>query len=310
MAAAFRGLMARRPLLAHVAFGGALGATWELVDVMAMLEDDEREEEGESSDDSLTDEDIGLSLSAAAIVGGMQGAAMRWYYPWLESFVEGRFRPPSPSPGPPRARPLLFLAKVAVDHAPALISTVVLHRVSVWQWEKEYGLPADADTLRARAYEVVDRVQGVVADARREVESATSRSLPPLPPPRTATASMPSVADLEQVELIDTILSSQPSSANAVALAISAANFALVPRWLRGLVGTFQWQLWEALREEEGKGDGGSPVSIDSEVDVSIGEGGAGVDVMVKEEIKVRRRREGGGGGGGEAAGGNGRELR
>jgi hypothetical protein len=309
MAAAFRGLMARRPLLAHVAFGGALGATWELVDVMAALEDEEREE-GESSSDSvsLTDQDIGLSLSAAAIVGGMQGAAMRWYYPWLESFVEGRFRPPSA--GPPRARPLLFLAKVAVDHAPALISTVVLHRVSVWQWEKEYGLPADADTLRARAYELVDRVQGVVGDARREVESATSRSPSPPPPPRTAAASMPSVADLEQVELIDTILSSQPSSANAVALAISAANFALVPRWLRGLVGTFQWQLWEALREEEGKGDGGSPVSIDSEVDVSIGEGGAGVDVMVKEEIKVRRRREGGGGGGGEAAGGNGRELR
>jgi hypothetical protein len=287
-----RHLVATRPLLSHMVFGGTVAAVWEAAELHqdrnAILEEGAKRQRGRtdnnkgrthththipaapsSSTQSEMDdvnealEDwtamVPLHLAVAAAVGGLQGAAMRYYYPLLESFVDTRIALRLGSQ-------VGTAAKIAIDHLPAF-STVVLHFLSAAYYESVYGLPADPDSLRAVAEDAAVRLRAAMNEVqeswlKKQQEGATGpdkRDQAALE--ASAVAAAASIADAEQMETIDLILSTEPNLANLIALAGTVLNFTLVPRWLRGMVGVVQWQFWDWAQSdaypEDDEGGGG-----------------------------------------------------
>jgi hypothetical protein len=253
----FRGLIAARPLLAHVMMGSSLAAGWEGASMFGMwrgaMEDAEfaraqgDKEGAEAYEAEANDliEGAPYEVAAASIIGGLRGAAMRFYYPWMEGMVESRIAGTG-------ARAAL---KIAIDHAPAFFSTFGVHWAATQMYEAQYGLPADPSAMRDTAEAIGGKLTAALEDARRTLAESGAAGATVADAAKAARSAIersgPTIADAEQVELIDTILSSQPSPANAASLALTVINFTVVPRWLRGVVGTFQWQLWDQLQERE-----------------------------------------------------------
>lgn len=292
MMASFRGFIATKPLLAHVFFGSSLNVGWTVFQQYATfvaIDEDLKQARADGNADlihALEDEREGFNAASlvdvgvAGLVGGLQGAAMRFYYPWLEAAVDRRFA----------SAALAIATKVLIDHAPAALSTVGLHTAAKISYQREYHLPADPDSLTEVAMGIAERLEGAIYEARdkaaRILESGGSELSASKAAEKTLAGTGPTVADTEQIELIDTILSSQPTYANYVAFAITCLNFTVVPRWLRGVVGTAQWQLWDRL--DEALHGEASPVAVHATVDLEKADDG-GIDLVIREDVQVHR---------------------
>ena len=207
--------LASRPLLIHAAWGASSGAAVYGASMWAT---------GEEPPEDVTD--LAAEVFAAGAVGALQGAAMRFWYPWVER----------------RAQRLV--GKVALDAAPSALSTLGVHAIAQASYMLEHGhLPERASLLRVRR-------RAVYAELEEEARQATSVAGP------EEDMTLREQELNEEILTMDAILDSQPSLANAMTASLSLLNFALVPRQLRAVFGTTQWQLYELavdiLQEAEG----------------------------------------------------------
>ena len=200
-----RSLLARRPLLVHTTFGAAASAGMYFTQPEPYNNDDDDDDDG---DDSTV-----ADIAARAVIGGLMGGAMRFWYPAIERIAHQRF-----------ASPVVRTAsKIIMDATPAFLWTFGRHYSLRWYYERQYGaLASDPWSLSAR-----------IEDA---VKAAVEGAAVPF--------------DAEEIDVISSIISSRPTSANAITAAISVANFIAVPRQFRGLVGTLQWLIFDASAQE------------------------------------------------------------
>lgn len=276
-----RQLIATRPLLAHMLVGGGVGATFTLQSYYERRNEILRDiEEARKAADAvklreytkeleLERKELPVELATAAFVGTFSGAAMRYWYPLIESAASST------------------ALRIAIDAAPALLATAGVHYAARAWYASEYSLPADPDSLQYAAQEVIDKIQESFEAAQRagrELIAGQAVS------DDGSGAAGPSMADSEQVELIDLILQTQPSIANAVTFAITVANFTLVPRWLRGVVGIVQWHLYDAI--DDAKHADASPVRVSAHVSVEEDQDGYGI--TVHEELRAAHGPAGG----------------
>lgn len=163
--------------------------------------------------DGEDDDDGAVELAAEGVVGGLMGGAMRYWFPAIEAVAVARFAAPAAQTA----------AKIALDCAPALLHTYGTNSLARWYYTHAYGATSSDPAS------VLNRLRAIAHDAAE----------------RGAAGASTIGVDVDELDVIDTILSTQPSRANAVTAAISAANFLVVPRPFRGLVGTLQWLLYE-----------------------------------------------------------------
>ena len=251
-----RSVLSHRPLLAHATFGAASAMT------LAAIAPPLFDEEGEGG--VLPPPGVGpavpppppqggthsaAELAAAGLVGALQGSVMRFWYPAVEGFAHRH----STSVLGRR------LLKIAVDATPALASTVVVNTALRAYYKRAYGLPITEERLFDRYWELADRVAAALSGAVSDMGGF----------------------DDSEFALIEAIIDTTPTLANAVTAAVSALNFTLVPRQFRGLVGTLQWQCYEslqaaALSEQYGDEEGGEPPFDSSPPPPEEGGGGGG----------------------------------
>jgi hypothetical protein len=344
-----RVLVAARPLAAHVVIGASSAAGMHLAFYdSAADEDPEAWANGSpwapSPPRDQDESEFWTDLVAAAVTGGLQGGAMRYWYPGLEGLAQRAFA----------SRGLQTAAKVVMDAAPAALSTLGLNAAAQYYYTRTYGVAADADSLLARmraiAEDVNDAAQGAVeaATAAARGSSSTSREddngggdAAAEPSSSVVPSSLPlpaGVLPLDELEAIDAVLDTRPTPANAITAAVTLLNFSVVPRQLRGLVGTVQWQAYEALTslfldeaEEDlearfggdepppgaaaqqpgggGSGSGRRPLSTHTSYHVGPpADGSGGLEVRVRQDVVVAPGGGAGVAGGAAARGGRRRD--
>ena len=309
-----RALLAARPLMAHVTFGASSAAGIHLAFY------DSRVEEGEDANGSPwapprsvggmeLDDEFWTDLIAAAVTGGLQGGAMRYWYPALEGFAQRWFASSAAQTA----------AKIAMDAAPAAVSTFGFHALAMYYYRRNYGGLSDPDSLFERLQDIAANLADEATSVIERHEHEKQGGKPSLPDYSSSGADSeyddeqrrqddalvadaiaeylqvsPDSLPLEEIEAIDAVLDTRPTLANYVTAAISLLNFMLVPRQLRGLVGTLQWQVYEAgstilLDSEERE----RPLSIEShwslhkhdDDDGKGGSGGASVELRIEQDV-------------------------
>ena len=218
-----RTILSSRPLLAHAAFGASSAVALAYADSMAPAATPELSIQPMQTPST--------ELLAAALVGALQGATMRFWYPTIESIAHRRSN----------SAVGRKLVKIAIDAAPALLSTAGVNQVLRWYYRRAYGILPVEDSLWDRYWELADRVaatlSGAVSDFRNGPET-------------------------EEFEILEMIIDTTPTFANVTTAAVTVLNFTIIPRQYRGLVGTLQWQVYEAMQfremvvEEEGEEEG------------------------------------------------------
>jgi hypothetical protein len=257
VAAMFRQLLATRPLLVHAAVGAAASMGCTAVEArlpwpQGGLHDAAAAElaaVGDEADDAL---DTAAEYASSAVIGAMQGAAMRYWFPMVEAaaatLAAGR-----------ASRALLCMA---MDAAPALASTYGAHWAAKQYYKRTYALPTDGLSLRKLLVEPALELQRAAEEAFDSARDAASRAAGLGSGSdgsgglgRAGSRSQPVEVEVElelnvsddQLALIDLILETEPTPANTITPAVTVANFSLVPRHLRGIVGTLQWRVYETL---------------------------------------------------------------
>ena len=163
---------------------------------------------------------VAAELSAAAFLGALQGSVLRFYYPVVERGADLLLALPVLR----RLQAFRPLCCAALDHVPAVLST--------------FGVSYSArSSLATGAVALLDNASLARRGSARARKGARATE-----------------DELEELELIDAALASAPTAANAGTAAASLANFGLVPRHPRGVLGIAQLQLFEgasaALRNE------------------------------------------------------------
>lgn len=264
---ALRSLLAARPLLAHCFFGAGSAVGIHLGFFDAGREVVEDFEGGSpwapkhSSDDES--DEFWAGVLAAAATGALQGGAMRWYYPALEGFVHNRAASAAAQTA----------VKIAIDAAPAAVSTLGLHTVAKYFYAKSYGGLTDPDSL-------LERLNAIADEAMSQVEGAMSASTRPgVDPsafPHESLPLAPESLPLDELEAIEAVLDTRPTLANAGTALVTLLNFTLIPRQFRGLIGTLQWQGYEyataMLLDDEAQD---RPLELDTRYSLSAGSGSA-----------------------------------
>lgn len=218
-------LLARRPLLVHCAWGAAAYSAAEFA-------------ASPPADGPVDPLEIVSGLAATTLVGAAQGGLMRAWYPLLETTALRLYG----------TRSAALLTKIALDIAPAALSTLGVHVLlrNIYAHEigglvDPYSLLSRYEALRADLEEEVARWPGAAAG------EGVDLSDPDLPP---------NVSKMwDELELLDSIIAYAPTIANPLTALCSVLVFSVVPRQLRGLAGTTQWICYDALREQLGWGE-------------------------------------------------------
>jgi hypothetical protein len=183
--------------------------------------DEDGDDDGGDGDDAL---DYAAEIAAAVAVGALQGTAMRFWFPAIEtaaatvaSSAVGR-----------------TVIAAALDAAPAALGGPALHVAAREYYHRTYGEPSDARSLRVL----------LLASHVEEAVSAGAGA--------GAAGGLGSVADTfdeEQLEAAHVVVDAQPTPATAITAGVTVANFAFNSRRLRAIAGTAQWLLHDALTE-------------------------------------------------------------
>lgn len=286
---ALRMLLATRPLEGHMLLGASLAMTLHLsqdyeptprgADAPPLILPNDL---GEGTNGDGFDAEVLPGLLAAGATGALQGGAMRFWYPLVETVAQRHAT----------TRLAQTLLKVALDAAPAAVSTLGLHAAAKLFYARTYGGLADPDSLLGRLAQLADGV-AQQAQALRSSGGGSGDDDDDGAP----LALPPDALPLDEVAAIEAVLDTRPTRANWVTAAVTALNFTLLPRQLRGVVGTAQWQLYELNASEELDSQPERPLSLEAPSSSSswvavVGRGGWG-DAPPPPGPRARERGEG-----------------